>query len=60
MHMIQGMELEIVAEGIETKEQYDTMRDLEISYIQGYYFSRPIPEQDFLKFIKAKSEGKRG
>lgn len=60
MHMIQGMELDIVAEGIETKEQYDTMRDLDISYIQGYYFSRPISEQDFLKFIKAKSEGKRG
>lgn len=60
MHMIQGMELEIVAEGIETKEQYDTMRALDISYIQGYYFSKPIPEQEFLKFIKAKSEGKRG
>jgi len=60
MHMIQGMELEIVAEGIETKEQYDTMRELDISYIQGYYFSRPIPEQEFLNFIKAKSEGKRG
>lgn len=60
MHMIQGMELEIVAEGIETKEQYDTMRALDISYIQGYYFSRPIPEQEFLQFIKAKSEGKRG
>mgnify|MGYP003293774493 CR=1 FL=1 len=57
MHMIQGMELEIVAEGIETKEQYDTMRALDISYIQGYYFSKPIPEQEFLKFIKAKSEG---
>lgn len=60
MHMIQGMELEIVAEGIETKEQYDTMRTLDISYIQGYYFSKPIPEQEFLKFIKAKIEGKRG
>ena len=60
MHMIHGMELEIVAEGIETKEQYDTMRALGISYIQGYYFSKPIPEQDFIKFVKAHKEGKRG
>ena len=60
MHMIHGMKLEIVAEGIETKEQYETMRSLEIGYIQGYYFSRPIPEQEFLEFVKAKKEGRRG
>ena len=60
MHMIHGMGLEIVSEGIETKEMYDTMCSLGISYIQGYYFSRPIPEQDFLEFLKAKKEGKRG
>ena len=60
MHMIHGMELEIVAEGIETKEQYDTMRSLGISYIQGYYFSKPIPQKEFLEFIKAKKEGRRG
>lgn len=59
MHMIHGMKLEIVSEGIETKEQYETMRSLGISYIQGYYFSRPIPEQDFLAFVKAKKEGRR-
>ncbi len=60
MHMIHGMGLEIVSEGIETKEMYDTMCSLGINYIQGYYFSRPIPEQDFLEFLKAKKEGKRG
>ncbi len=60
MHMIHGMKLEIVAEGIETKEQYDTMRSLGISYIQGYYFSKPIPQPEFLEFIKAKKEGRRG
>lgn len=56
MHMIQGMNLEIVSEGIETKEQLDTMRELGISYIQGYYFSRPLPEEEFLRFISARSD----
>lgn len=51
MHMIHGMELQIVSEGIETKEQFDTMKDLGISYIQGYYFSKPLPETEFLQFI---------
>ena len=60
MHMIQGMGLEIVSEGIETKEMYDTMCSLGIQHIQGYYFSKPIPEREFLEFIKVKKEGRRG
>ena len=51
MSMIKGMELGIVSEGIETEEQYNTMRKLGIDYIQGYYFSKPLPEDEFVKFI---------
>ena len=53
MHMVHGMDLEIVSEGIETKEQYQTMEELGISYIQGYYFSKPLSERQFLEFIAA-------
>lgn len=53
MHMVHGMNLEIVSEGIETKEQYQVMKELGISYIQGYYFSRPLAEKQFLEFIVA-------
>lgn len=53
MHMVHGMDLEIVSEGIETKEQYEAMEELGISYIQGYYFSKPLCEQQFLEFISA-------
>lgn len=52
MHMIHGMELQIVSEGIETEEQYNTMEKLGISFIQGYYFSKPLPEKEFLEFIQ--------
>ena len=51
MHMIHGMDLEIVAEGIETEEQYRRMEEIKINYIQGYYFSRPLPEREFLEFL---------
>lgn len=54
MHMIPGMKLQIVSEGIETREQFDTMTKLGISYIQGYYFSKPLPENEFLDFISRR------
>lgn len=55
MQMIQGMQLKIVSEGIEEEEQYRKMEQLGIDYIQGYYFSRPLPETEFLDFMKARS-----
>ncbi len=55
IHMIHGMQLHIVAEGIETKEQFEAMDKIGISYIQGYYFSKPRPEKDFISFIREKN-----
>ncbi len=57
IHMIHGMNLEIVSEGIETKEQYQTMEDLGISHIQGYYFSKPLPEEEFIRFLEDSLHG---
>lgn len=55
MHMIHGMQLKIVSEGIETKKQYDIMERLGINYIQGYYFSKPLREQDFIEFLRDRN-----
>lgn len=52
MQMIHGMKLKIVSEGIETEEQYLAMEELAIDYIQGYYFSKPLPEAAFLAFLQ--------
>lgn len=54
MQMIHGMKLKIVSEGIETKEQYLAMEELSIDYIQGYYFSKPLPEAAFLAFLQSR------
>lgn len=59
MHMIQGMNLAIVSEGIETKEQFETMCSLGISYIQGFYFSRPLPQEEFWEFLRKKVKGEK-
>ena len=53
-YVIHGMKLKIVSEGIETKEQYLAMEELSIDYIQGYYFSKPLPEAAFLAFLQSR------
>ena len=55
MRMIHDMELKIVSEGVETKEQMETIVALGIDYIQGYYFSKPLPEDEFLHFIEEQN-----
>ncbi|MCR5650953.1 MAG: EAL domain-containing protein [Lachnospiraceae bacterium] len=55
VEMIKRIGDEIVAEGVETKEQAEEIIRMGCDYIQGFYFARPMPEADFIKVIK---EGK--
>ena len=50
--MAHGMNLKVVAEGIETETEAGEMYVEGIDYIQGYYYARPLPVQDFLEFIR--------
>lgn len=47
--MMQDLNKHIVAEGVETREQRDILEELGCHYLQGYYFSKPVPEPDFLE-----------
>ena len=42
----------VVAEGVETQSQLDTLKKMGCQVIQGYYFSRPVPASEFEEFIK--------
>ncbi len=55
MDILHKLDMNIVAEGIETEEQMKVMSELGIEYIQGYYYSRPIPEDEFIAFLKEKN-----
>lgn len=54
--MAHGMELKLVAEGIETKEELEGMCNEGIDYIQGYYYSKPLPIPEYLEFMKNKQK----
>lgn len=46
-----GLELQVVAEGVETEEQVKILRSLDCDAIQGYYFSRPLSVDDATQFL---------
>lgn len=43
------LDMRIVAEGIETREQVDSLAEKNCDLIQGYYFAKPMPVEDFEK-----------
>ena len=51
--MAQGFGLAVVAEGIEDAETYQALHDLGCDIAQGYHLAKPMPQQDFIDWIKA-------
>jgi EAL domain-containing protein (putative c-di-GMP-specific phosphodiesterase class I) len=49
--MSNSLELNVVAEGVETEEQLAFLRKLNCNALQGYLFSVPLPEQEFSAFV---------
>ncbi len=44
----------VIAEGVETEEQLIALRSMGCDIVQGYYFSKPVPEEEFERFIKER------
>ncbi len=49
--MVKQLGLELIAEGVETAEQADFLSSRGVADMQGYYFHKPMPVQDFEKII---------
>ena len=55
IRMMKDMGYRVLVEGIETNEQKQLLEELSCDYFQGYYFSKPIPGDIFLDFIRKAS-----
>jgi diguanylate cyclase (GGDEF)-like protein len=55
--LAENLDLEMIAEGVETKEQLDFLLDEGCYYIQGYYFSKPLPVDECKTFIISHTKG---
>lgn len=51
--MLKDMKMEIVVEGIETHEMVEAFSNLKCDFIQGYFFSKPLNREDFIRFISS-------
>jgi EAL domain-containing protein (putative c-di-GMP-specific phosphodiesterase class I) len=50
--MAQSLKLRVVAEGVETLEELSFLRAQQCDEAQGYYFSRPVPAEEFAKLLQ--------
>ena len=49
--LIKDLNIRVLAEGIETADQAKKVQEMGVEYIQGYHYSYPLPEKDFLIFL---------
>ena len=50
------LQVPVVAEGVETEEQYLTLKALGCDLVQGFFFSRPVPEEEFEQILLARKD----
>ena len=53
--MFKDVHLQIVAEGVEDLDMANILIDMGVDYLQGYYYSKPVPKDKFVDFIREKS-----
>jgi diguanylate cyclase (GGDEF)-like protein/PAS domain S-box-containing protein len=59
--MAHGLGLRVVAEGVETEEQLAFLKARNCPVMQGYYFARPMPAEDFIEFLaETQSDSRLG
>lgn len=51
--MFHDVRRKLVAEGVENEEQMITLKELGCDYVQGYYYSRPVPKTAFIEYTKS-------
>lgn len=50
--LAQALHIEVTAEGVETAEQYEFLRGLGCNMVQGFYFAKPMPEEEYGKLLQ--------
>lgn len=53
--MIKELNMKILVEGVETQEMVDLLKSEGCNYMQGFFFSKPVPETDYIEFLKSNN-----
>ena len=55
IEILHNLKFKLVAEGVETKEQVEYLKNHGVEYIQGYYYSKPIDYDKLVEYLKVKN-----
>lgn len=56
IRLLKEIGMEVVVEGVETKAVLKQFEEMGCDFIQGYYFSKPLSEQEFVEYIRRQSD----
>ena len=51
IQMAHGLNLKVIGEGVETREQLEFLSENSVNMVQGYLFSKPVPAADFVALL---------
>ena len=54
IRLAESIEVPCIAEGVETREQAQALKQMGCDIIQGYYFSRPLPAPEYVRFVRER------
>ena len=57
--MADKLELGLLAEGVETQEQIEMLQNIGCDQVQGYYYARPMPADDFFSLLKEQQDSRK-
>ena len=60
IQMARSLGLRTIAEGVETKAVLDLLRLYRCDEAQGYFYARPLPADEFMRYFLAQSQGQAG
>lgn len=55
INLANELRLQVIAEGAETEEQIELLREMGCEYAQGYYYGRPMPQEDFQDYLSKQT-----
>lgn len=57
IEMAKGLGIRVLCEGVETAEQVEILKELGCSYVQGYYYSKPVKSEEFIETYCMDKDG---
>lgn len=54
IHMAKELDMEVLAEGVETPEEYNLLKDSKCDVVQGFLFDKPLPDDEFEKRLRVR------